>query len=47
MTKKILYLAIAVVVLQGVSRPGHTARKSSVAAIPMDATDIAGVSAFR
>src|SRR6202521_3825969 len=43
MTKKILYVAIAVVVLQGVSRPGHTARKPAAAAIPMDASDIAGV----
>src|ERR1700693_992667 len=43
MTKKIMYVAIAVVVLQGVSSPGHTARKPGAAAIPMDATDIAGV----
>src|ERR1700693_467546 len=43
MTKKIMYVAIAVVVLQGVSSPGHTARKPGAAAIPMDNTDIAGV----
>ncbi len=46
MTKKILYLAtaaIVITVLLGVSRPGHTARKPAAAAIPMDNTDIAGV----
>jgi hypothetical protein len=43
MTKKILYVAIAVVALHGVSRPGHTARKPAAVPIPMDATDIAGV----
>src|SRR5882762_4709469 len=45
MMKKIFYVAIvviAVVVVLGVSSPGHPARKPS-AAIPMDATDIAGV----
>jgi hypothetical protein len=46
MAKKIFYVAIvaiAIVALLGVSRPGHTARKPAAAAIPMDATDIAGV----
>ncbi len=45
MMKKIFYVAIvviAVVVVLGVSSPGHPARKPA-AAIPMDATDIAGV----
>src|SRR6202165_402837 len=43
MTKKIFYVAIAIVALLAVSRLGHTARKSAAAAIPMDNTDIAGV----
>src|SRR5713226_2138710 len=46
MTKKIFYVAIvavAVVALLAVSRPGHTAKKPAAAAIPMDATDIADV----
>jgi hypothetical protein len=46
MTKKIFYVtivAIAIVAILGVSRPGHTARKPAATAIPMDATDIAGV----
>jgi hypothetical protein len=46
MTKKVFYVAIvaiAIVALLGVSRPGHTARKPAAAAIPMNATDIAGV----
>jgi hypothetical protein len=46
MTKKILYLAaaaIVITVLLGVSRPGQSARRPAAAAIPMDSTDIAGV----
>src|SRR6266404_6113387 len=45
MMKKIFYVAmvvIAVVVVLGVSSPGHPARKPA-AAISMDAADIAGV----
>ena len=46
MTKKIFYvaiLAIAIAVLLGVSRPGHSARQPVAAAIPMNSSDIAGV----
>ncbi len=43
MTKKIFYVAIAIVALLAVSRLGHTARKPAAIAIPMDSTDIAGV----
>jgi len=43
MTKKIFYVAIAVVALLAISRLGHTARKPAAVAIPMDAADIAGV----
>src|SRR5437899_3719783 len=46
MTKKIFYVAIvaiAVVAVLAVSRPGHTAKKPAAAAIPLDAADIAGV----
>ncbi len=43
MPKNIFYVAIAVVALLVVSRPGHTAKKPATAPIPMDATDIAGV----
>src|ERR1700686_1778416 len=42
MPRKIFCVAIAMVALLAVSRRGHTARKPA-AAIPMDATDIAGV----
>src|SRR5229473_3498563 len=43
MTKKIFCVAIPIVALLAVSRPGHSAKKPAAAAIPMDATDIAGV----
>ena len=43
MTRNICYAAIAVFAILTISRPGRTAKKPAAGAIPMDATDIAGV----